>query len=509
MTRREILAATAVLALVIALLPHVGGDILWTRPLWFDELCCVAYVVGDAASPAEVVRRVAHSWDYAPPLLHLIVWPFAWVANGDVTPVLLRSLSVTAVAAALLLVYATLRRRFPVFPSAGGAVAVAGSPLVLTHAFEGRFYGFWLLFAAGYAWSLAVRSDRPRDVAQAIFAVLLVAIHWFGIFSLLLMSAGALAASPGTLRARLRHVAWSLSGIVAALALAPMAIAQRTGAVGYLWLPELHAGQILELGQLFWVAAAPVAAILVLAGRLLRNAPPAPGVRSALRDPGFAAMVSLALMPVVLIGISALIQPSMLDRYAIVTVIAWAPVVALALTSLNAPARFAAAAGLGLILLLSGQQVISARRDWAADVGALTRAYEDAKTRKLPIVFWGLHSIYPVAGPVSQRTRHSLARYLDLPDSSLAVLFPGDAMEAVRKKYRLDRDQARGHARTYGFPVLATQSQLDSMRFVLLSAEMSLPGGYKRPESFGRALFPRHLVSRINGMLSLFERRYR
>jgi hypothetical protein len=80
-------------------------------------------------------------------------------------------------------------------------------------------------------------------------------------------------------------------------------------------------------------------------------------------------------------------------------------------------------------------------------------------------------------------------------------------MEPVRKKYRLDRDQARGHARTYGFPVLATQAQLDSTpAFLLLAGAMSLPGGYKRPEAFGRALFPRHRVTRVDSMLSLFER---
>jgi hypothetical protein len=116
-----------------------------------------------------------------------------------------------------------------------------------------------------------------------------------------------------------------------------------------------------------------------------------------------------------------------------------------------------------------------------------------------------LHNIYPVAGP--ERSPASPARYLDLSDSTLAALFPADAMAPVRKKYRLDRDQARGHARTYGFPILATPATLDSVpRFVLLAAEMSLPGGYKQPAAFGRALLPNHRVVRVSETLSLFER---
>jgi hypothetical protein len=218
-------------------------------------------------------------------------------------------------------------------------------------------------------------------------------------------------------------------------------------------------------------------------------------------------MAALALMPVALIAISAVLQPSMLDRYGIVAVIAWAPLVAMATTSLQPIARAASAAALILVLFQNGQRVIAARREFAADVGAASRVFEGAKTRRVPIVFWGLHSIYPVAGPPRQRTSDTVARYLDLPDSSLAALFPGADMEPVRKKYRLDRDQARGHARTYGFPVLATQAQLDSTpAFLLLAGAMSLPGGYKRPEAFGRALFPRHRVTRVDSMLSLFER---
>ena len=508
MSRREGWVAAIVALLAITLIPLVGGSVLWTRPLWVDELCCVSYVVGGADSPAEVVRRVARSWDYAPPLLHLIVWPVVRVAGGEVTPVLLRSISLAAVSVALLFTYATLRRRFAPFPSAAGVLAVAGHSLVITHAFDGRFYGPWLLLAAGYAWSLGLETQRRSDVAQGVFSILLVAIHWFGIISLTLMSAAAIAVTPGPWRVRLRSVASSVAGFATVAALAPLAIAQRSGATGHFWIAELNGGQIVALAKLFWIAAVPVAALVVLLGRAARNAPTVPPMRAAFRDPSLAALLSLAAMPVGLVLVSVVLHPSMLDRYAIVAVLAWAPLVALALTSLNLMARAAALGGLFLLLILTGSRSISARQEFAADVTAGMTAFEEGRSRALPVVFWGLHSVYRVAPPVPPSPGVPAgARYLDLSDSAFVALFPGDAMEPVRKKYRSDRDLARGHARTYGFPVLATPAQLDSMpRFLLLAGELSLPGGYKRPEVFGRALFPRHRVSRVGDMLSLFER---
>jgi hypothetical protein len=120
-------------------------------------------------------------------------------------------------------------------------------------------------------------------------------------------------------------------------------------------------------------------------------------------------------------------------------------------------------------------------------------------------VFTSLHVIYPTTGV--QRSNQMPARYLDLPDSTIAALFPAPGMEPIRKKIRLDRDQARGHARTYRFPILASQAQLDTTpRFFLLATDVSLPGGYKDATLYGRALFPKHHVRRVNELLSIFER---
>ena len=39
-----------------------------------------------------------------------------------------------------------------------------------------------------------------------------------------------------------------------------------------------------------------------------------------------------------------------------------------------------------------------------------------------------------------------------------------------------------------------------------VSHDVSLPGGYKSPALFARAVFPQHRATRIDSILSLFER---
>jgi hypothetical protein len=515
MTRRELLVFVVVCGVAIALLPVFGGAVLWTRPMWFDELCCTVFVVQDASSPFGVIANVYRPADYAPPLLHLIVWFVSRLAGG-LTPVVLRSISLVCVSLGLLFLYATLRRRFGRAPSAAGTIAVASHSLVIAHAFEGRFYGPWLLFAAAFAWSLGIDRDRPRsrrrDIAVAVCSILIPTIHWFGVFSLGLMCGAAIAVHGRRWRDGARLVAPSAAGFVALLICAPMAIVQRASSTGMLWVKELSGQQVMEMASLFWLAAPPVLAMVLLLIQSLRDTPgaDAPGVSrphalTLLRSPDLAALTSLALMPVVLIVLSVVLQPSMVPRYGIVAALAWAPLVAMAVASVGRMARGAILVLLVSMLCLGAKRAIAEKQEFADLFAVLTAAYEQAKVEHVPIVFTSMHIIYPTAG--LQRSDAMPARYLDLPDSTITALFPAPGMEPIRKKIRLDRDQARGHARTYRFPILATQAQLDTTRrFFLLATDISLPGGYKSAALYGRALFPRHQVRRLNSVLSIFER---
>ncbi len=511
MSRRELLWVLVALAVAIGMLPLAGGAVLWTHPLWLDELCCTVFPTIGAASPVQVVANIARGQDYAPPLLHLLVWGVGRLV-GELTPTVLRSISVACVALALLFVYATLRRRFDRVPSAAAAVAVASHPLVLAHAFEARFYGPWLLFAAAFAWSLGSLTRRNAWL-QATLAVCLVTIHWFGVLSLALMcvvAVAAVVAFTGRWREGILRIAPSGAGLLALAALMPVALAQRTGSSDFLWIPALSGAQIMGIAQVFFLTAVPIIATLLLALETLSPDVARPvsvpvTIRDALRDPGVAALGALAFMPVALVAVSILIQPSLFERYAIVTVLCWAPLVALALASVGRSGGVIALLLLGLLLGRNVRSAIGERRAFAELVRSNTAAYEQAKPLNVPIVFPDLHTIYPVLGPA--RLEPTRARVLDLPDSTLRALYPSNRLEWLRRRTRVEINSAWSHNRVYGFPAVVTSAELSATpRFLVLASDLRIPGGVKQAENWGRVVFPNHRVTRIGQSLSLFEK---
>jgi hypothetical protein len=209
-------------------------------------------------------------------------------------------------------------------------------------------------------------------------------------------------------------------------------------------------------------------------------------------------------MPLVIVAVSVVMQPSMVPRYAIVAALAWAPLVALGVQSLPAAARIAV---FGVYVWIMGGSVrttIREKREFADGVNTNSAALVEARRMHLPIVFHALMPMYPVAAP--QRDDHN-ARFLDLPDTTLAALYPGDRLAWLRRRFVVERGQARLHHRVYDFPTLGAQASLDSLpAFLLFAKDLSLPGGYKQAELFGHAVFPRHKVTRLSATLSLFER---
>jgi hypothetical protein len=513
-TARERLLVVLALAASVGLLLIAGGSILWTRPLWFDEICCTLFVVEGAASPLEVVARVARGEDYAPPLLHVMAW-IAGKLAGDLTPVVLRTMALLCVSLALLGLYSALRRRYERLPSLAGVLAVATHSLVLAHAFEGRFYGPWLLFASLFAWSLGIDAGRARsyrrDASMAIASILLVTIHWFGVLSLGLMGVAAmLARRPWRLGVRL--VAPGIAGLVALALCVPLVLAHRAGAVEVdaLWVPPLSAAQIGVMVRLFFLSTVPVLAIVLLLIDALREPGTRPaaadvgGVQSSLRDPSIAALLSLGLFPVVLIVVSIVLQPSMLDRYAIVTVLAWAPLAALAVSSLDRGGRVVAVLFFATLVVLAARRTMADKRDFAEMVRLNEAAYARALTMDLPVVFASLHTAYPVAGP---RRAERRALFVDLPDSTIREMVPQERLGWLRRHIAVERNIARGHARVYGFPVLAPQAQLDTTRaFLLVGPPESFPRLYKEFDKFVGKVFPRHSATRLSPNLAILKR---
>lgn len=511
MTRRELLAWVAALAVAIGVLPFVGGGVLWTHPLWLDELCCTVYPVEHAATPVQVVANIAHRQDFGPPLLHLIVWAVARVGGG-ITPTLLRSIALVFVIGALLFTHATLRRRFDATTSALGAATLLASPLLLTHAFEGRFYGPWLMFAAGYAWSLGMTFGRRRTW-QSLFAICLVTIHWFGAISLMILASASIASDlvrRAPLTAAVRRVAVGVAaGGVAVLACVPLLLPQFAGSSAARWIAPLSVQQLQAMARTFFLTNLLALAVGLLVVDALR--PDRPGLRGTLgrirdtaREPGSAALASLVLMPLALVVVSVVLQPSILDRYLILTLLCWPPLVALAVEPLGLRAKLLAAGVVSATVVPTVNGSIRDRQRFTDLVAQDSAAYARVARVGIPFAYPFIHEMYPVLG--SQRGKPTVARFLMLPEATLRALYPSDRLAWLRDRMLVEARSGVSHERIYGFPSTITRDSLARLRrFAIVSSDLRFPGGAKQSENWGRIVFPNHRVVRVDDRISFFE----
>ena len=505
---REIgLVALARATVTLLFLFLADGGVLFTRPLWTDELHTV--LLASRSTAAGVISDLAHGADYGPPLLHLGTWLMR-VATGPLTNTGLRIASLLCVWGALLLVYATLRRHYSRLPSVAAVAAIASHNLVVAHSFEARFYGPWLLSAAYVAWALGASASRRRDMHLAIASVMLATVHWYGIVSLGIMGAAVTLASWRDRTRVLRSLLPAVSGVVAFALCVPLAVGQRHALTVNTWVPEFRFSQMDAFVRIYWAAPVVVVALAIFGiatvVRARASSAELQRIGDVTENSSVVALFSLALMPVALAAMSLLGQPSMWPRYAMPAVLAWAPVVVLALT-LGGP-RIAALFGLFVVATWFTNFSREAQYKGAFNVGVARQlaAIQQARGLGVPIVFQSMHALYATAaGDWDQRLSTS---FLELPDSTMDRAFPrGGRFESLNKNLRVERDVARVHSRRFGFPRLAPLLSLGSLpRFVIIASDDNLPPGYSGAEGIVASLFPQYRMARLASGMLLLER---
>lgn len=493
------------------------GAVLFTRPFWVDEWLMV--FIADRATPAQVIADLAAGADGGASLVHLSHWLLR-VATGPLSPVVVRAMALACVLAALVVVFIVLRRRLSGTASAVGALAVGAHQLVVSHSYEGRFYGPWMLTAALVAWLLSRRQDaratgdsvaqRRAAVGLAAAAVALCTTHSYGVVSLGILSAGSIAAYGRAWRSGIRDAAPAAFGLLGLIIVVPLALGQRSAYAVPSWLPDFSSIQLWMLGKQLWFSGTMAAAAVALIGgvvvrwRIGGRERATAMVTRATSDAGIMALLALAVMPVVLAALSLLGQPSMLSRYAILTLLAWAPGVALAA---EIAGRWAARA---LVVLIAWFWVAAYVREtavkssFAAGVRSASEAHERAQTTGLPVVVQSIHVMYPVTGPDPTEARSA---FLDVPDSVFAALFPQTTrFGQLNRGTILERDLARVHFRQWGYPRLLSLAAADTTpRFLLLAPVERLPLGLQPVERYAQVMFPNHRLTRLLPELSLLE----
>jgi hypothetical protein len=515
-------AALLLLAIMLGCVIVTGGLTLFTRPLWLDEYH--TFFLADKQSLTQSLRSLAQGADFNPPTLHLIYRALGAV-TGALSPVKLRIVSFASVWLALTFVYATLRRFFSPTVAFTGPVAIWTHPLAIAHAFEARFYGPWLLFSAALAWSVGVDPERAisrrRDIVLAMFAILTCTIHYFGVFAWVVVFGAAIIAgqrSGSKPREIRRRVAPMLLGPVAVALCMPLYIGQRQALTVKTWVDPLNVAQLRDflMSFFFWIGfVIPVVTWGAL--RLIRGAKTA--MPNAVRDVGrtarqspttsdqrrathadLLALLGMAVVPVILIIFSATVQPSLIRRFAIPTLLFWGPMVAL---SMDRVPRLARIIVLEVLIVVAGlgtrAYVMAARQttnDLAADVAAL-----DALGGDETVAFRTRHRLYPIAYPLGGK-RHvprPTLGFIDFDDSTARqVGGPVSGPTSVRF-LTLERDVARVHTRLYGFPLMLPVDRLrGNDRFYMLDEDDS--------DAFSRSWFPGFSVRRVAPRLFLLTR---
>jgi hypothetical protein len=512
-SRETLVFALSLAGLYAFMLWLSDGFILLTRPLWVDEVWTV--LISGQASPIDVLRGLASGADGGAGLVHLSTWALQKIV-GPPSPTLLRTLSLLCVFGTLCLTYAVLRRRFGADASIAGALAAGSHWLVVTHTFEARFYGPWLLCCALVALSLSLRQATPsrrHKVFLGASAVLLCTVHFYGAVTLSLMVAAVVASHGRRWRDGIRVVAPSAAGLLAVLAITPLAIGLRNAFTVPSWAPDFEIRQLHAFVLQFWVATVPLAAAIGLAiGLALGWKSLVPRSLTSIasdvaRDAGIVALAGLFVMPLALTALTLVGQPAMIYRYAITTVLAWGPLVALAIELLGRwPARIA---GLALLVFWFSA-FVTVRFEkivFAGDVEETEASVRLAQSLGVPIVLQSVHAWYPVW--YRDPSRVESLGFLEMSDSTVNRLFrPGTRNERYNRGILIDRDMVRVHAKRYGVPRLVPQTSLDSMpRFVLIAAAAHLPVGFRSLERFSRSAFPHHTMRQLDFNTALLERR--
>jgi hypothetical protein len=431
-----------------------GAAAVFTRPLWLDEIHTVL-VAGrqDTLTSMQSLRAGA---DFNPPTLYLLFRGIA-ALTGGLSPTMMRIVAVASVVATLPIVYALLRDQFSPLPSAIGAFAVWAQSVVVTEAFDARFYGPWLFGAA--ILSLAVRNalnDERRwinGVFLVIASVFVCTIHYFGILSWSGAVFAAIWFAEGERHRRVIRLLPALAGPLALAMCAPFYLGQRAALTTATWIPDLSLVSAILL--LVTALVAPPVAVTVIgwvASRLMQRTPPpastpAPTRRFAL---GSALLLGQALVPVALAIFSLTVQPAMQPRYSIAAALWAAPIVALAFAQSTLLFRVIGAAAIVVssVRLVSdeGARARARARDVQQDIDQVSRI---ATADTTVVVRWR-HSLYPIL-----IDRPALASRLALFDAT--SLAPNDKFAAV------ERDVARVHLRHYGVPRIVTPADADSI----------------------------------------------
>ncbi len=465
------IAAVAAAGLVVAIAFLAGASEAVQRPLWLDEI--VTQLIAHA--PRGLLHAMRAGVDFQPPPHYLLV-RFSDALAGGASPAAARFPSVVAALLTVLVVAAMLRTTFSLAASLAGALALAAHPLFIAQAFEARPYALWILATALTAESLR-EGRRARWLLMATAASVLCATHYFGVLSLAALALGAalyfLTVRRATWTAATRAVAPLAAGGVVLLLLLPLARAQLAATHGRSWVTPATPGAVIDFLRFPW--GWRPALMLVVAGALvtvLRRsrwiAARLPRGDSAPLGVTDVALLSTALVPVMVVLVSITYKPVLVLRYSAPAVLAVATLVAFAVERYPALLRWAAV----VLLVRAAHFSYHSAALGARDVSALA-AGEASVVRQLAA--HGIRTVAPFRHDAYQHSQSGAdVAWIDVPDSLLeraaAARIPG----MLRDILLVERDFGRAAHAEFGFPTVVSTREVRATAAVALVRDATM-----------------------------------
>lgn len=478
------LVVVAVAGLVGVQLWITGSFGLFSRMFWLDEV--YTHTLVSDPSLGHALQALAHGVETHPPGFYVALRLFTRIV-GSSGETALRAFAFLSVLIALAGVYAVLRLTFPWWASAATLALLWAHPLVVTHAFDARFYGPWLAAVAWLAFGLArARNARVSFVAalaMAFCAAFISTVHYFGIVTLGLVLTGevwsrraaGLPLSPGV---------WpTAAGAVALAACAPFLIGQRAALSVATWQPSAHLHA--ALGFLDEVVFPRTLALLVLAAWLAVILSRGQQTKAGAPDPATqAGLTALLLLPVLLVAFSFMVQTALVPRYALPAVAGLAPPAAFLLA--RVPPSWALALG-GCLAFVSTQDVRAQALAWQEEERYVNRLIADVRTRTGdgPVFFESPARLYV------------LSRYAPVlaPRCFLIDFEPGELGNTSPNRLFM-RDLSRRFEQFYGSPRSTPWHEIKLLSSFFLVRSF-IPGG----PAGGSADYPGFRLEPVSGAL--------
>jgi hypothetical protein len=466
--------------------PFTDPCYLFQRNFWVDELHTFALVSDPDFGHS--MEALANCVDGSPPTFHVLLRGFTALTGGP-SETTHRGFAFTCVLLALAGLYTHLRQVFTRAVSFTAVLAVWNHPLVLHNAFEARYYAPWLAALAWFAFFFCRARVHPRPLNSLLLAacaVLVCTVHYFGIFTLVLVTAFELLVHrPGRL-ARWTGLAAVSLGVLALVASTPFYLGQSAGLSRPTWIEarDLKGTVQFILAALdpgYLSAVVLVALLGAVVGPVPRSKP-----RSGALDPRpLAGLTGVVFLPFVVIAFSIVVQPSLEDRYATTAALGLGAAVAWVLARVH----WVWLAGLCLLLVTVGAYRLELERKGYREVDDYTTALITAireHTGKGPVVFETIHQLFVVCHYAP-----------DLADRCYKLDFEEEDIPADDGRL-IDRDLARRFAECYSKPGLLKWDDLLRLPKKFFVPDADFP---QMSESEREDLYPGWQLTDIDGGL--------